>query len=117
METSASNVLNGHEYSLHYAASISRELNFPEDAALANFIVENVARQGNSEAIARRLAEDDPALVISDEPLAAGGLLTAALCSLGLALSLVKDCYSAAMAASGLPSDIIKEAVYSQMEL
>ena len=69
---------------LHYAGALSRELGFPEDAALADFIVENlVAHQGGGEAIARLLAEKDPA----------------------------------AVAGSGLHRDIIKKAVYSQMEL
>ena len=105
-------------YSVHYAAAIWRELGLPEDAALADFIVENVARQDTVVAVARRLAEEDPALAARDERLNVGRkLFAAALCSLGVALSLVKDCYSAAMTASGLPSDIIKEAVYSQMEL
>ena len=104
---------------VHYARTIGRELGFPEDAAVADFIVENVARMGSGEAVARRLAEDYPALVARDEPLAVGGnllmaqaALTAALCSLGIALSVISDCYSAAM----LPRDIIKIAVYSQME-
>ncbi len=111
--------MNDCEYSVHYAATIWREIGFPEDAALADFIVENVARQDSSAAVAHGLAEKDPAPVARDDRrLAVGGkLLTAALCSLGVALSIVKDCYSAAMEASSLPRDIIEKAVYSQMEL
>ena len=48
---------------LHHAAAIWRLLGLPEDAALADFIVENiVARRAGGEAVARRLAEGDPAV-------------------------------------------------------
>lgn len=108
---------------LHYAGAISRELGLPEDAGLADFIVENVVARRGGEAVARRLAEEEPALVARDDYLVVGGvdrlpqLLTTAVCSLGIALSVIKDCYSAAAAGSGLPRDIIEKAVYSQMQL
>ena len=82
-----------------------------------------MARQGGGEVITRRLPAEEPALVAREGYLVAGDvdslpqLLIAMVCSLGIALSVTKDCYRAAVAGSGLPRDIIEKAVYSQIEM
>ena len=109
---------------LHYDGAILRALGLPEKAALADFIAENaVARQDDGEAITCRLPAEEPALVAREGYLVVGGvdslpqLLMATVCSLGIALCVIKDCYRAAVAGSGLSRDIIEKAVYSQMEM
>lgn len=107
---------------LHCAGAISCELGLPEDEALADFIVNNVAGRQDGDANAantRRLAEEETALVadraITEDCLPQ--LLGAALCGLSIAVSVTKDCYSAAVAGSVVPRDILERAVYSQMDM
>ena len=104
---------------LHYAGGISRNLGLPESAELGNFIVENIVAHRSGNAIAKNLVVEAP----RDDYFVVGGvdrlphLLAVAVCSLGVALNVLKDCYSAARAGSSLSRDKIESAVYSSLRL